>query len=670
MSPTPPAASIGPAAARAVEAEVRGNVLAQAFGAGTVADLALPEPLVRRIADRAIVQSFNERFRVVEDRSTRPRTQCPEVPAAGSGLVRIIRGVTAGRESDPETAPAERRDVPRNLGGSWPGSFEARLPARECAYEERRATEVVTRRLARDGVLVASMEALRALGAAARADPKGALQRVGIATDLLAMFELRGAGGFARGGAGEVGAAEWMAARLASGAAPGAIREELARAVFVAAPSLPGFAPTDDAGTEPPLAVRLQLTRDDDWLGPEDGGSLDVARQLVALLPETPLIISAHESHAERIGAWCASWARRTGRTGPITIIAEGWRLSQWAQDNARPGTVERAGGRTPAALLPRYASRADECSAFVPGDTFAAESLAGAGIEVGRSPLHFQGGNVICVREGKRRVLLLGEAEIARNIALGLSREQTLAQFRAEFAADGVSVLPAASYHLDYELFVRTNPAGVPIAFVADEAACARAIIDAGVGTLVRSGALAAGAADAARARAVLDGLSRWHDPARGFVHELAARFTTGGAGDPGAAALGVLLEAIDTAIALAEPDAALERRLDGHTLAMMDARRRAASDREQLRGVVRDLGWRVIGVPSLPAPRHGLATLNALNIGGRALVPAGPAFWAAADAAARGAMSTTGLDPVAVQTAESQRRHGALRCSATVFG
>lgn len=664
MPPTPPAAQPGPAAARAVEAEVRGNVLAQPFGAGTVADLNLPEDLVRRIADRAIIASFNERFRAVEDVSTRPpQTVLPD-PASGSSPVRVIRGLTAGHGEHAATGPEERRDVPRNFGGSGPGALETVLAPRDAPYELRRATEVVTRRLARDGLLAAALEALRALGAMGRADPTDALSRCGIPTDLLAMFELRGTGGFAPGGA-----AEWLAARLASGDAPGPVREDLRRAAFVPRPSLPGFAPGDDAGAAAPLAARLQLTRDDDWLGPGDGGSLDVARQLVAMLPEVPLIISAHESHAARIGAACTGWARSAGRRAPITIIAEGWRLSQWAQDNTRPGTVERAGARVPAALLPRYASRADECSAFVPGDTFAAESLAVAGIEVARSPLHFQGGNAICVREGTRRVLLLGEAELARNVALGLSREQALALFRAEFAADDAAVLPGVSYHLDYELFVRAGPDGAPVACVADDGAGAEAVIDAGIDALVRSGTLSPGSADPQRPRAVLDVLARQFDPRRGFIAQLASVFSTGAPADPGAAALAVLLEALDAAAARQAPDAALERRLDGHTLAMLNARRRQALDRDQLSSTIEALGWRVVRVPSLPAPRHGLASLNAVNAGRRVLVPTGPDFFARANAAMCAAIAGLAAETVAVRTAESQRRHGALRCSVGIF-
>lgn len=48
-----------------IEEEVLSNVRSQPLGAGTVEDLALPEPFLRRIADRVVRSSFEERFRVV-----------------------------------------------------------------------------------------------------------------------------------------------------------------------------------------------------------------------------------------------------------------------------------------------------------------------------------------------------------------------------------------------------------------------------------------------------------------------------------------------------------------------------------------------------------------------------------------------------------------------------
>ena len=524
---TPPAAQLGPVAARAVEAEVRGNVLSQAFGSGTVADLALPDSFVRRVADRAIIDSYNERFRLVEEDSARPLA--PTRAAARAHGVHVLRGVTFGQNAE---GPDERRDVPRNLGGCSTRAFDHALAGRESTYEVRRAQEIVTRRLSRDGLPATALEAVRTLGAAAQGRDElleAALSGVGVPTDLLAKFELPGADGFPPGDA-----AAWMTARVRAGDAAMAVRERLGRAVLRAVPSLAGFEPTDDAGSRAPVAVRVQVTRGDDWLGEGDGGSIDVARQVAALLPDVPLYVSVQSAHAAELCTHASEWVAQ--RRAGVTIIEEGARLSQWAQDNARAGCIERGGERAPAALLPRYASRHDELTAYVPGDTRAAESLSGAGFAVARSPLHFQGGNLLVVEDKARRerVLLLGEAEVYRNIALGLTRDQALELFRVEFGAQRCVVVPAASYHLDYEVFVRTDADGRPVAFYASALDGARAVARSGIAALERAGVLPAGAATPDRLDAVWAALGRHFDPAFGFRAAIAGRFSFGAATDP----------------------------------------------------------------------------------------------------------------------------------------
>lgn len=63
-------------------AEVIGNVRAQPLGHGTVGDLALPEPFLRRFADRIVRSSFEERFRVVIDDTGMPPAKDPVVARA------------------------------------------------------------------------------------------------------------------------------------------------------------------------------------------------------------------------------------------------------------------------------------------------------------------------------------------------------------------------------------------------------------------------------------------------------------------------------------------------------------------------------------------------------------------------------------------------------------
>ena len=70
-------------------------------------------------------------------------------------------------------------------------------------------------------------------------------------------------------------------------------------------------------------------------------------------------------------------------------------------------------------------------------------ETVAASGHAVIASPLLYQGGDLLAVVDPSNgdRVLFIGEAEIHRNAAVGLTRDQILEAFRIEF-----SVSPGAS--------------------------------------------------------------------------------------------------------------------------------------------------------------------------------------------------------------------------------
>jgi hypothetical protein len=63
--------------------EVVANVQAQPLGSGTVGDLAIPEDLLRRLADRILRRSYEDQFRVVvalPARAPPPRRSAPQTP--------------------------------------------------------------------------------------------------------------------------------------------------------------------------------------------------------------------------------------------------------------------------------------------------------------------------------------------------------------------------------------------------------------------------------------------------------------------------------------------------------------------------------------------------------------------------------------------------------------
>jgi hypothetical protein len=80
------AQGVGPGSAQGAAqgplAEVLANVENQPLGAGRVADLDLPEDLLRRLSDRILRSSFEERFRIVVDA---PAAQGGAEGPAGAG---------------------------------------------------------------------------------------------------------------------------------------------------------------------------------------------------------------------------------------------------------------------------------------------------------------------------------------------------------------------------------------------------------------------------------------------------------------------------------------------------------------------------------------------------------------------------------------------------------
>jgi hypothetical protein len=69
-----------------LEAEVLENVKGQPLGDGTVADLGLPDEFLRRVADRIVRSSYEERYRIVVRDAAAP-AGAPSIQAWPSLLV-------------------------------------------------------------------------------------------------------------------------------------------------------------------------------------------------------------------------------------------------------------------------------------------------------------------------------------------------------------------------------------------------------------------------------------------------------------------------------------------------------------------------------------------------------------------------------------------------------
>jgi tetratricopeptide (TPR) repeat protein len=666
-----------------VEDEVAGNILGQAVGNHTLESFALPDAFVRRAADRVIRSTYRQRFRQVFPGEAGGETG-PLPPDGGEprGLIevhRIDRPAGKPRQSMLEGRPPLRGfRAPIGAEADRPWPFDP-PPASAPTYL-RQASRVVAERLAVDGVLPTVARVIEVIGPnrvlAAPDDGFEMLRATGLPVDLIGFYALDGA---RRGDAASVVRA--LARRLAEGRSAGALAPELETVAFEFAATRPGFQVATESGEHEIGLLRLQLTRGTHWRGPGAGGCLDLAGQLVAALPETEFVASIEQRHLEPFLGLAGRWALR--RPGRLTVIAEPLVVSQWAQDNGKAGLIvdDQRASRQVAMIVPRYASRNEDGSVFVPNESFLIDGLASIGMAVIHSPLLFQGGNLLAVGDPGtgRRVLLIGEAELHRNTAMGLNAEQVLGAFRIEFGVDQAVVLPAVSFHIDYDVTVRAH-GGRVIAFVNDMEAAEQIILGLGLEGLEAHGTLDEAEARAARAhlgagrgaelvRLIRPRVLATLDDRGRFPLSLAQQFTATAVDSP-IGNLQRFLAALDglTSRALG-PDELPPNR---HARSYFRSLQRRRADREALHRQLADLGWEVVAVPSLADAEVSINAINGLHTPGRYLMPAYGGFYRPLDEAAVAAFRAVlgnRIQVTGILCGESQRRVGAVHCSVMAY-
>jgi hypothetical protein len=669
------------AAAQSVEDEVVGNILRQGIGEHTVADLHLPDEFVRRLADRIILSSFEDRFRkVVADAAaatpaSRPgeppenvdvtkapdwlRVVCPQIPGAALDYQRSL----------PSTRPPLRGFAPRLKCNGQPWPFDAsKSPGL------RDAADLIAQRLASDGLLRTLVGAIDCLGSEAfLADESGSLSllvQAGFPVDLLNHFRAP------PGSPGSV--VHLIAAEIDSGATAVAMRATLDSITFEFQPSDPGFTVAIESGQHEIDSLRVQLTRGGYWDGPGDGGNSDLLRQLVQVLPEASIVAAVERKHLPDVFATARPWL--VDRPNRVTLLVSDLPLAQWAQDNGKSGMiVDRNGVKAAATILPRYASRGDDGSTFVAGETFVPEALVELDHAVLRSPLLFQGGNLLPIQvpATDERILLMGEAELHRNTAMGLSQDQVLEAFRREFGVDRCEVLPAVSFHIDYDVTVRAHR-GRLIAFVTDADAGAKVVLRCGLKALEGAGAIDQSTARAAAAdldaerldvflRRIGPRVAGFRDAHGHYPLSLAEDFSTAPT-DSGVGNLHRFLLAMDTTAAGVVDPADLD--LDPYT-DYLRVLARQEQQRQALQRRLADLGFEVVPVPGLPGVPRGIVYLNGIHDRTRYLMPAYGGLYEPLDSAAASVFDhalNQEVEVVPILSGESQRRAGGLHCSCAV--
>ena len=611
-----------------------------------------------------------------------------------------IRAYRAGLKEEVPAVRSFRAPILANADQKWDPKFAADLTP-----ELKISADIIGRRLAMDGLGATLGQVLEVLGTQRVIDEHGhildLLASLGYPVDLLRCFSL---------GNAEIGEPYGrvidVTRSLARGATPVDLAEEMQQWEFRWPSAGPGFQVALDSGEEEIGAIRLQIAGDKYYKGPGDGGTIDFTHQLLDALPDVDFVASIEEKHVEGFLALARTW--NLNRPNRLTLFVEPLPVSQWAQDNAKAGIITAEDGtRTAAIIVPRYASRWEEWSCFVPGESFLVDSLAADGkaskMAVIQSALLFQGGNLLAVRDPKtnKRLLLISESDVYRNVALGLTNEQVLTAFRTEFGVDECVVLPSISYHLDYEVSLRSSPSGM-VAFVNDEMSASRRVIAAGLDVMAEKGLI--NAAMLSRCRESLRG--EQPEVALAVCEEILSSKSVGygqfplafsdlfavGSADSGVGNLQRFLLAID--VAAFSPANVTWKAPEAHGEAYARSLRRRAEDRRQLSSQLEKMGWSVVAIPSTSDGRRSLNYLNGVHVKNRYLMPsyaglfAGMdqgaveafrrAFWMAglraegppaASAPSSGDVLKSSVEILPIRCGESQRRYGALRCSVNVL-
>ena len=663
----------GAAGAAAVESSVATR--------SSVSDLNLPRGFLECVADRAIIDDYQIRHHRVE---AAPRSAPRKPVVARASAERFIRVV----HSQPEPRMIEyystlpdrfvplagyRGPILEPSGSLWP----ARALRDEADKTKIAATERVAQRLAHDGLLPTLAHVIAILGPDRFAKGETAtldtLRSVGLPTDLLSYYSTTN-----RGPAGVVAL---IVRRLDDGTPMESIQQELDALPFQFRPTHGSFRVATESGEDELGLMRVQVGGGyHDGVVP--GGSIDVISQLVNAFPAVDFLISVPNEYQKSFHSMAAqSWRLR--RTNHVTLVSEPLMVTAWAQDNGKAGWIAAGTARRLATLVPRYACIGEEPSQFSKGESFLMDGLVEAGHAVVQSPLLFQGGNLLAVRDPKsgQRLLLIGEAELYRNTALGLTRAQVLEVFRAEFGVDRCVTMPAVSFHLDYDVSLRAH-GGELIAFVNDTMAAARSMVGLGLNALAKAGVLDTNAAQAARA--ALDsgrdfemvGLLRkvipaWAPTATGYPSSLSPHFAASQFDSPtdNVQCFLLALDLIESTLDVANESATgadLDYALYLQALRRMNTARQAQMD------VLRKQGWKVVAIPSTGDLYRGINYLNGIHHRQGYILPTYGGFFARLDgeaiAAFRQAIGAE-LRITSILTAESQRQHGGVHCTTAAY-
>ena len=668
-----------------------------------VAALDLPEPFLKHIVEWEIRNAWRRAYHQVQSPPAAPPppganssdaaatgAQGPQPAMAGS--VTVLDADSLRLEASAMDVWMEYLfDVPELRGfraplgaiavDPWPFKLLERETDDGQSQRYRDAATFVSANLARDGLIRTVMRLMKDVkppsgdlpGAWVAADGTLKLNRlraVGVPVVLLAMFTIDGQPATAF-------LAKWVTDGM-----PGDVQAIAARAAFNFVPSCPGFAAMAEDGSANVGSMRFQLPTNRFRDGVGDGSVLDVFRQLALRDASMPIIVSIHGDGIGRLLDEMQRWT--IPQPGRIVIAPQPANLTQWAQDNCRTGRAPgaREGSWRTVVLAPRYASRTELRSVCVPSDSLVMETLRrgfGGSLEIVQSPLLFQGGNAMVVVDPKtgRRTLLLGEAELHRNGALGLTDAQVRSAFTTEFGVHACEIMPAASLHIDLDFSIRRVNQDL-VACVADDVSAARLVAIEGARSLGRNGVIPTADVDAMCRALAGDGpgtasaaaaLNRAVDSLRDkngvITAQLPAMFAPGAAGVDFSRRW---LAAVDVVMANATTDAQLAgMSLPQDYRSYMQSLRATHAQLDAQAATLQRLGMRTVRIPAMSDREVSVNPINGLHIGSVYLMPACGGPCESVDRAAREAFERAFGPDVQIQlinTSAVQTTDGGLHC------
>ncbi|MDX2199180.1 MAG: agmatine deiminase family protein [Phycisphaerae bacterium] len=680
-----------PSRPNAVEAEVFENILNDRAGPVTVASLGLDPAFVRRVADHVITESYVSRYRVVVPDGTpwppapAPATAANSAPASAPAWMTIHPPPREEWLADdaklgtlPEAVPAMRGYRASYEGEAARDPFGETSDVITDAGELARLRILVGERLATDGLLLTTFKVLKALPASIDTNEKkvAALWEVGIPVDLLGFFRTVGETD------GDRATAHERAVRTIAEKVSAIDADEFRRRCnswirFELTQGLRTRGAPQRALERPIREVRVQLPRGDYWLGAGAGGAVDVVRQLMEAGVAPRVVATVHERHIDALRASASGW--RVPKGTRLEVLATTCDLDQWTRDSGLAAWGVREGAPMWGTLAPRYPSRSEHASKFVGADLAGLRRLAASGHPVARSPLLFQGGNVFVCRDipgGQHELLLIGEAEIYRNRALGLNDGETLQLLSLQFGSSYHLIFPAVGFHLDMELSIRSTEQGGAFALINDPIAGALLVIRAALPALRGAGLLeaveveaVAKALDANDRQTILGTLLPRVQAAQVAPGQWPLRLTMPFAVSPVDSPVGNFqrfLYAMDLLLAEALDLESLAG--DPFTQAYYGALRRRAAARATFQPMLEQYKFQICPVPGWAEARVGMAYVNALQTRDAVYLSTYGGLYASVDEAAIAAVQKA-VGPktrvIGILTGESQCRFGGVHCS-----